>query len=224
MTMLQIMFRGFLLLSVLALAAYLLGDVLDRHWIDAHVRDQGLAGQTVFVLATCLLMSLGLSRQLVAFLAGYGFGFLPGLMLGMAAVIAACVLTFSIARVLLRTFLLEHYSARIRRIDHFIHAHTFPVTLLFRLLPLGSNWMVNIAAGASGVRSAPFFLGSALGYIPQMLIFALAGSGSRLGQLWQVAIAMVLLVMGAALVVWLVGRYRRHDWLVDIPLERGAVG
>lgn len=207
----RIILRGLLLVVVLLLLAALLGDVLDRHWIDAHVRGQGLAGQMLFIVATCLLMSFGLSRQLVAFLAGYGFGFLPGVLLAMLAVTGACLLTFSVARWLLRSFLLQHYSARIRRIDRFIHMHTFPVTLLFRLLPLGSNWMVNIAAGASDVRSLPFFLGSILGYIPQMVIFALIGSGTRIAQFWQVAIAMLLLVVAAALGYWLYGRYRQYD-------------
>jgi uncharacterized membrane protein YdjX (TVP38/TMEM64 family) len=207
----HVIFRGMLLIILLVLVSSLLGDVLDRHWIDAHIRAQGLAGQGLFILASGLLMSLGLSRQLVAFLAGYGFGFAPGLLLSMLAVTAACVLTFTVARLLLRSFLLQHYNARIRRIDRFIHQHTFPVTLLFRLLPIGSNWMVNIAAGASDVRSLPFFLGSILGYVPQMLVFALVGSGTRLEKFWQVALAMALLVVAAALGYWLYGRYRRQD-------------
>lgn len=206
--------RGMLLAVVLVLLTSLLGDVLDRHWIDAHIRGQGLAGQALFVAATCLLMSLGLSRQLVAFLAGYGFGFPLGLLLSLLAVIGACLLTFTVARLLLRDFLLKHYSARIRRIDRFIHTHTFSVTLLFRLLPLGSNWLVNIAAGASDVRSLPFFLGSMLGYIPQMLVFSLVGSGASLGKFWQVAIAMALLVIAAAIGYWLYERYRRQGKLV----------
>ncbi len=211
----SIILRGMLLVIVLVLLATLLGDVLDQQWIDTYIRSAGLAGQFMFVAATCLLMSLGLSRQLVAFLAGYGFGFEHGLLLSMLAVTGACMLTFTVARLLLRDFLLRHYSARIRRIDRFIHVHTFPVTLLFRLLPLGSNWLVNIAAGASDVRSVQFFLGSMLGYIPQMIVFALVGSGTRVDRFWQVAIAMVLLVAAAGLGYWLYGRYRRQGWLDD---------
>jgi uncharacterized membrane protein YdjX (TVP38/TMEM64 family) len=73
------------------------------------------------------------------------------------------------------------------------------MALLVRLLPLGSNWMINIAAGVSSVRKWPFFLGSALGYVPQMLIFSLVGSGTRVDQFWQVAIAMALLVLATVL-------------------------
>jgi uncharacterized membrane protein YdjX (TVP38/TMEM64 family) len=214
MSIQSVILRGLLLVVLLVLLAALLGDVLDRHWIDTYIRGQGVAGQAMFIGAACLLMSFGLSRQVIAFLAGYGFGFLPGLLLSMIAVTGACLLTFTAARLLLRDFLLRHYSARIQRVDRFIHRHTFPVTLLFRLLPLGSNWLVNIAAGASDVRSMPFFLGSLLGYLPQMLIFTLLGSGTHIGQFWQIALAIVLLVVAAGLGYWLYGRYQRQDRLV----------
>ena len=118
-----------------------------------------------------------LSRQVVAFLGGYAFGFVHGFILAMLAVVAACIITFTVSRFLLRSFLLRHFSERIRQVDGFLQENTFTMALLIRLLPLGSNWMVNIAAGVSGVRSVPFFTGSALGYVPQMLIFSLVGSG-----------------------------------------------
>lgn len=220
----QAILRGMLLVILLVLASSLLGDVLDRDWIDTRIRGQGLAGQGLFVIVACLLMSLGLSRQLVAFLAGYGFGFTPGLVLSMLAVTGACMLTFTLSRRVLRGLFLQHFSARIRSIDRFIRDHTFSVTLLFRLLPVGSNWMVNIAAGASDVRSLPFFLGSVLGYVPQMLVFALVGSGSRLGQFWQVGIAMALLVAAAALGYWLFARYRRQGRLAGLAPESGIAG
>ena len=220
----QVILRGILLVILLVLASSLLADVLDRHWIDTWFRGQGPAGQGLFVIVTCLLMSLGLSRQLVAFLAGYGFGFMPGLVLSMLAVSGACMLTYTLSRRLLRGLFLQHFSARISRIDRFIHEHTFSITLLFRLLPVGSNWMVNIAAGTSGVRSLPFFLGSVLGYVPQMLVFALVGSGSRLGQFWQLAIAMALLVAAAALGYWLFARYRRQGRLAGLVPDSGVAG
>jgi len=87
------------------------------------------------------------------------------------------------------------------------------MALLIRLLPLGSNWMVNIAAGVSGVRSVPFFTGSALGYVPQMLIFSLVGSGARVDRFWQVAIAMVLFVIAAFLGGYLYRKYRHGKTL-----------
>ena len=195
----RIIFRGLLVIAVLLLVGYLLKDVLDQQWIDAQIRGRGTAGELLFVLLCTLLGSVGLSRQVIAFLGGYAFGFFQGVLLSMVAVVAACITTFLVSRLLLRSYLSKRFSVRIQQVDSFLHVHTFTMALLVRLLPLGSNWMINIAAGVSRVRKLPFFLGSALGYIPQMLIFSLLGSGTRVDQFWQVAIAMALFVLAATL-------------------------
>lgn len=215
----RLIFRGLLVMVVLVLITWLLKDALDADWIDAQVRDQGVSGVLLFVLACCLLGSVGLSRQVIAFLGGYAFGFSQGLVLSMLAVVGACVTTFLVARMLLRAWLLTRMPARIQRVDRFLSEHTFTMALLVRLLPLGSNWMINIAAGVSSVKKLPFFLGSALGYIPQMLIFSLLGSGTRVDQFWQVAIAMALFVLAAVLGVVL---YRKvgHGKTLGRGLDR----
>lgn len=211
MSILPVVFRGLVVIALLVLATLLLGDVLDRHWIDVYVRNHGVAGEALFVLVTGLLMSVGMSRQVVAFLAGYGFGFTPGLLLAMLAAVAACIYSFYVVRLLLRKLLMRRFTQGIRKVDAFIHDNTFAMTLIIRLLPIGNNLMVNMAAGASGVRALPFFFGSALGYIPQMVIFALVGSGSQLQEFWQVAIAMAMFIVAAALSGWLLGRYRQQQ-------------
>ena len=195
----RFIFRGLLVMVVQVLITWLLKDVLDQNWVDAQVRDKGVAGALLFVLVCTLLGSVGLSRQVIAFLGGYAFGFSQGFVLSMAAVVAACITTFFISRVLLRSYLSKRFSTRIQQVDSFLRVNTFTMALLVRLLPLGSNWMINIGAGVSSVSKLPFFLGSALGYIPQMLIFSLLGSGTRVDQFWQVAIAMALFILAATL-------------------------
>ena len=215
----RLILRGLLVMVVLVLITWLLKDVLDTDWVDAQVRDRGVAGMLLFVLACCVLGSVGLSRQVIAFLGGYAFGFSQGLVLSMLAVVGACITTFHVARGLLRGWLLTRMPARIQRVDRFLREHTFTMALLVRLLPLGSNWMINIAAGVSSVKRWPFFLGSALGYIPQMLIFSLLGSGTRVDQFWQVAIAMALFVLAAVLGIVLYRKVRRGRTL-DPELDR----
>jgi uncharacterized membrane protein YdjX (TVP38/TMEM64 family) len=206
-------FRGLLVIVALVVVGYLLKDVLDQQWIDTQIRDRGATGELLFVLVCSLLGSIGLSRQVVAFLGGYAFGFIYGFILAMLAVVVACIISFTVARFLLRDFLLRHFSERISQVDGFLQENTFLMALLIRLLPLGSNWMVNIAAGVSGVRSVPFFLGSALGYVPQMLIFSLVGGGARVDRFWQVAIAMALFVIAAFLGIYLYRKYRHGKTL-----------
>ena len=208
-----IIFRGLLVMIVLVLIGYLLKDVLDQQWVDAQIRGQGPVGELVFVLVCTLLGSVGLSRQVIAFLGGYAFGVGYGFVISMLAVIAACMMTFYVSRFFLRSFMWRHFSQRIRQLDNFIRDNTFMMALLFRLLPLGSNWMVNIAAGVSGVRSVPFFSGSALGYIPQMLIFSLLGSGAHVDEFWQLVLAVVLFVVAAVIGGYLYRKYLRGTLL-----------
>lgn len=202
--------RGLCVMAILAAGGFLLGDLLDLHWIDMYVRDNGLAGELLFVAVGGLLVGTGLSRQVVAFLGGYGFGFIHGTLLAMLAAVCGCILTFYTARLLIRSTASSRFSARVREIDRFIHENTFTMTVLIRLLPLGSNWLVNLAAGVSGVRSAPFFFGSILGFIPQMAVFALVGSGTRMDRYWQVALAMGLFAGAAAIGLYLYRRFRNR--------------
>jgi uncharacterized membrane protein YdjX (TVP38/TMEM64 family) len=202
-------FRGLLLMVALVLVAWLLKDVLDEDWIDAQVRDRGASGVLLFVLVCCLLGSVGLSRQLIAFLGGYAFGFSQGLVLSTLAVVGACVTTFHVSRGLLRSWLQGKIPVRVQQVDRFLQENTFTMALLLRLLPLGSNWMINVAAGVSSVQSLPFFLGSILGYLPQMLIFSLLGSGTRVDRFSQVAIAMALFVGAVVLGIMLYRKLAR---------------
>ena len=67
----QLIFRGLVVIVALVLVSYLLGDILDEAWIDTHVRERGALGGLLFVVAGWLLASIGLSRQVIAFLSGY---------------------------------------------------------------------------------------------------------------------------------------------------------
>ena len=223
----RFIFRGLVVIVVLALVSYLLGDVIDKTWVDAHVRGQGASGEILFLLTGWLLASAGLSRQLIAFLSGYAFGFLPGVLLASLAVVAGCITTFYVARYLVSAFLLRHFAGRLDKVGRFVRENTFSMTLLIRLLPVGNNGLVNIVAGVSDARSVPFFLGSALGYLPQTLIFALVGSGTSVDQFWQVAVAMALFVVATVLGAMLYRKYRHgmslgpqldHELGVDEPL------
>ncbi|WJW75889.1 VTT domain-containing protein [Thiohalobacter sp. IOR34] len=220
----RVILKGLLVIGVLVLAGYLLNGLIDTAWIDAHVRGRGPVGELLFIVAGGLLITFGLSRQVIAFLGGYGFGFVEGSLLGLLAAVLGCVSAFYVARWLGRGWVLRHYSGRVRRIDGFIHDNPFSMTLLIRLLPVGSNLLVNLAAGVSSVRSLPFFLGSALGYVPQTAVFALIGSGISVDPLFRISVAVAAFVLSALLGVYLYRRYRHGRHLDrELEAELGAV-
>jgi len=217
-------FLSFVLLG-LALKTTGLGSVLNEAWIDRWVRGHGLEGELLFLGVGAAATAVGIPRQLVAFLGGYAFGFVPGTLLATAAAAGGCVIAFLYARLLGRDMVKHRFPDRIRRIDDFLSDNPFMMTLLIRFLPLGSNLATNLAAGVSSVRAWPFIAGSALGYIPQMLVFALVGSGIALDPAFRISVSAVLFVASGVLGVHLYRKYR-HGKTLDAALERelGANG
>lgn len=198
-----------------------LGIFFDETWIDKVVRGQGTQGILIFVGVGWGLTSVGLPRQLVAFLGGYAFGFVIGTGLALAAATLGCVTAFMFARLFGRELVARKISERIKRIDDFLSDNPFSMTLLIRLLPLGSNFLTNLAAGVSSVSPWPFFAGSGLGYIPQMVVFALIGSGIALDPGLRISLSAVLFVVSGLIGISLYRKYR-HGKTFDAALEEDS--
>lgn len=58
-----------------------------------------------------------------------------------------------------------------------IRDHTFSTVLTLRLLPLFPFWLTNVAAALIGARLRPFILATAIGVIPESLIYSHIGAG-----------------------------------------------
>jgi uncharacterized membrane protein YdjX (TVP38/TMEM64 family) len=110
-------------------------------------------------------------------------------------------------------------GARVRRVDAFLAANPFSMTLLIRLLPVGNNFATNLAAGVSRVGAPPFLLGTLVGYTPKTFVWALAGSGVETGAWARVAVAALLLLLSGAIGVWLYRRFR-HGRSLGEDVER----
>lgn len=197
-----------------------LGGVPGTAWVDRWVRGEGLWGELVFVLAGAAMTAAGVPRQAVAFLGGYAFGVMIGTVLGLVAQLIGCAASYGFARLLGREWaerrLRGRFGKRLRPLRDVLAASPFEATLALRLLPVGNNLALNLLAGMAALQAGPFLLGSALGYLPQTLIFALLGKGIRVDGAWQLALAGVLLAVSGAIGFWLLRRHRAAR-----ALERG---
>ncbi len=205
--------QGLILIAILIGIALLLesgqfSELFDKEWMDGEIRGHGLNGTLLFVMIAALLASVGLPRQIVAFMAGYGFGFSEGAGLAMLAVVSACALSFGYGRLGSVIFSSVQMPQRMQRLAGFIKDNTFTSTVMIRLLPLGGNLLVNLTAGAVRAPGVPFFSGSMLGYIPQTLVFALIGSGVQVDHSQRIGLGVVLFVVSTLLGVKLYRRYR----------------
>lgn len=205
----------------LMLAGLIAGFVLLRDaGFDPHdaVSAGGGHGPLAFVGLGTLACAVGMPRQLVAMAGGYAFGLWPGAALALLAEILGCAVDFAWARVLARplaTRILQRRAAgRMARLDRFLSRRAFTATLTLRLLPVGNNLLLNLAAGVSGVAAAPFLLASLLGYVPQTVIFSLAGTGASVSDTARYAVAGGLLLVSVALGAVLL----RHSGAKESPV------
>lgn len=220
----RVLFRGLILITTLAGAVILLktthlGTSLDKSWIDTTIRGNGFNGELIFLGVVTVFTGLGLPRQVVSFLGGYAFGFTLGSILALGGTVLGCIGAFYYARLMGREFVAAKFPNRVRRVDEFLHDNPFTMTLLIRMLPVGSNLAVNLVAGVSSVKSLPFFSGSALGYIPQTVVFALIGSGIAVEPELRISISVVLFVLSSLLGIHLY-RKHRHGKRFDDAIDR----
>jgi len=215
--------RGVFVMLTLVLGLYAwkaadLSNALTPDWVDTHIMGQGLSGEMLFVGLVALATGIGLPRQVVSVLAGYAFGLILGSALALLGTGAGGVGAVYNARLLARAPMQRKFSGTVRKLDDFLHDNTFAMTLLIRMLPAGSNVATNLAAGVSSVRATPFFGGSALGYAPQTIIFALLGSGVAVDPVLRISLSVVLFVASGLLGVYLY-RHFRHGKSLDASLD-----
>ncbi len=219
--------RGAILLLSLGAIGYAvqksgLASALSTDWIDLNIRGQGLTGEILFVAVGAAFTGVGLPRQIVSFMGGYAFGVIEGGSLALLATVLGCTASFSYARILGQKAVLARAPRRIRKIDAFLARNPFAMALVIRLLPVGSNFLTCLAAGVSSIGALGFISGSALGYIPQTLIFALIGSGASVSSETQIGVSVALFAVSAAVGLFLYRHYGRDvtvDDQTDPPVE-----
>lgn len=179
--------------------------------LEAGVAAAGENGPVAFAALGALACAIGVPRQVIAYGAGLAYGFWPGCALALVAEAAGCIADFWWARLVGRGWaagwLQRRGGGRLDRLDRFLAARAFTATLTLRLLPFGSNLMLNLLAGVSAVAAGPFLAASVLGYVPQTVVFALLGGGVRVSEGAQLALAAGLLAASVLLGVALL-RYR----------------
>ena len=204
-------------LVILARALGLEEHLADRQWLLAHVKGQGFVGVLFFVGLTGLVTGMGVPRQLTAFLGGYAFGWFWGAILATLGTALGCTMNFCLARTLGREFVLSRFSRRVERLDAFLRSDPWRSALAIRLFPVGHNMLTSVAAGVTSIPAAAFILGSAAGYLPQNLVFALAGAGvsaqTGLGSLLSIGFSVLLLAASGWLGLSVYRAYKRKGTL-----------
>ncbi|TKB46439.1 TVP38/TMEM64 family protein [Thalassotalea mangrovi] len=197
-----------LFLSIaLILQNYLFEDMFSTpFW--RQLSPSSISVQVAFIAVAAITTMFGFPRQAIAFVAGYGLGFWHGTLIATFATLLGSVLCFSFATRLSTHYQLATSSKLVKRLSAFLASNVFQKTLIVRLFPFGSNLLTNLAAGISQVNKVAFFSATLIGYLPQMIIFSLSGSGINMQSQWQLLLSGLLLCISLGLGVWL---YRKEQ-------------
>jgi uncharacterized membrane protein YdjX (TVP38/TMEM64 family) len=201
-------------MAALGLVMREVGGFFDRAWIDTHIQRNAVRGYLLFVAFAGALTGVGVPRQLVSFLGGYAFGAVAGTLAALAGTGLGLTLTYGASRLLGRGVFgfkpgADPGRPRLRHLRGFLTSNAFTAAVMIRLLPAGNNFLTNVLAGTARVGFLPYLAGSLTGYVPQTLVFALLGSGIRVGQGQRLAASVLLFAAATWLGIVLLGRYRR---------------
>ena len=219
--------NGLILLVACALVGFLLSlipvaDVLNKNWVDLHIRNSGWQGALTFLAVGALATAMGTPRQLIAFLGGYAFGFVDGCGLSTLAATLGCILSFTFSRVFGRAYIRRRFAAKIKPVNQFLATQPAIKTIIIRLLPVGNNLVTNLVAGVTQVNALAFICGSFVGYLPQMAIFALMGKGIVVMSLWKVALSVLLFFISGGLSYRLYQHYKTSRLLDNETSQSGV--
>ncbi|WP_203298943.1 TVP38/TMEM64 family protein [Marinobacter sediminum] len=203
-----------LVFAILATASFVsiqqgwLDFISDKNLVANYIHSHGVPGLIGVALAGALFTGVGAPRQLLAFVLGFALGGIHGTLLSTLAAAVGASGCFFTARWLLRTSLAQRFGQRMRQFEDLFHQQTLLKVLMIRLLPVGSNLATNLVAGCSNIRFTPFLVGSMLGYLPQMLVFALAGAGIGNADHYQLMLSITLFVIASVIGAFLYHSHR----------------
>jgi uncharacterized membrane protein YdjX (TVP38/TMEM64 family) len=184
--------------------------LLDKVTLQAESDNSSanLLNHFILFIVLAITTSLGLPRQVAALVAGINLGAFWGAIIATFAATLGCLITFTAARYAFSEKIRLKYPSQLTKVSLFISEQTFLKAVVIRILPLGSNFLTNIIAGVTQVSAKAFVGGSFVGFIPQMIIFSLAGSGIRLGANNEIIISGILFIIALLITAYLVHKHK----------------
>ena len=197
---------GLLLIAILVAVAVQQGffqRLSDSQWVADYVADNGSRAVAELVLMGALFSCIGGPRQVLAFVFGYAFGGVQGAIFATVAALLGCIILFYFSRLVFREQIKRRFAQKLARLEALIIHKTWLKALMIRLLPLGSNYITNLLAGTTCVSPWQFFVGSGVGFLPQMFIFSFAGAGVSLSDEHHLQVSVVLFAIALAIGIYL---------------------
>ncbi|KAB7702737.1 hypothetical protein GBN33_02565 [Plesiomonas shigelloides] len=219
MRILKVCFTSMLLFGLGILVHYdAFAHFTDSHWVAQYLQEQGNIALCVLIGFGALFTAVGGPRQVISFIFGYSLGAPFGIILSLFSCLLGSLFAFYMARFTLHHWLHHRFQHRITKLDRAFSKQAWAKILMIRLFPVGNNLLTNLLAGASHIKLNGFLGGTLLGYLPQTIIFAYAGSGIGLDKSENLIISGVLFFISSLIGIYL---YRQHR-AIALPKNASA--
>lgn len=211
-----ILFIGFALICLIVLYAFDVIDKIDLEATSDAVRDLGIWGMLLYVIAYTIRPLFFFPATLLTLFGGYTFGPFLGTGLDIVGAGSGAVLAFLVARYLGREKMERFVKGKkIERFEQTIQNNGFMVVLYLRLIPLIPFDSINYSLGLSSVKLKSYMVATYLGIIPGAFALNYIGSSLRTmdGNLW-IAIALYGVMVLLPIIV------KKYKGTSQIPLEK----
>ncbi|HAZ39847.1 TVP38/TMEM64 family protein [Exiguobacterium sp.] len=171
-------------------------EQFDIQALSDWVRNQGLTGMLLYVLAYTVRPLVFFPASLLTVFGGYTYGPWLGTLLDVIGAGTGGLLSFWIARLLGRRGVEKLIGkGKLNVLDDRIATNGFLVVLIVRLIPLFPFDAISYASGLSKIRFKQFAIANYIGIIPGAFVYNNIGSSLRDPFSWQFFLAIGLYVL-----------------------------
>ncbi|WP_243374943.1 TVP38/TMEM64 family protein [Geotalea sp. SG265] len=142
-------------------------------YYEGHKAVAAIAFIAVYVIQTALSLP---GAAILSLAAGAIFGVVHGTLYANIAATSGAALAFLVSRYLLRDVVQKHFGGRLEALNRELDQRGFGYLLFLRLVPIFPFFLINLAAGMTGVRFSTFFFATLIGIIPGSFVFCNAGA------------------------------------------------
>jgi uncharacterized membrane protein YdjX (TVP38/TMEM64 family) len=167
------------------------------------------------VAAFALLAFIGVPQFVLIAAAVVAFGPWQGAAYSWIGTLVSALVGFGLGRVAGGRLIRDLNSEGVERFMALVARNGFTASLVVRLVPSAPFVVVNMAAGVTPMRLAPFALGTAIGIIPKIALTAFAGGALVRAMNGGGAGEAALLAAAAAL--WISAGFLARRWLRARP-------
>lgn len=213
------------LLLLVALGLLLLaGRLFPLQAFSAWVGSAGWPGILAFIAVYALLAGLGFPALPLTLAAGALFGPLKGTLIVSPASTLGALLAFRLGRGLFREWVGRKASGdpRLSALDAAVAREGWRLVALLRLSPVFPFNLLNLALGATGIRTMPYLLASWIAMLPGTFLFVSLGAaagqaagfgGGRPANPWMLGVG----ILATALLTYRITRIARKALATRMP-------